>query len=168
MSKAHSTLTQQQLKETLSYDENTGQFRWIAKRRGIIPGSIAGSKQKKGYIAISVNLVDYYAHRLAWLYVYGEFPKDQIDHINGDKADNRIANLRESSDSENQQNHSTKNGTLGTTLVKSVGMWAAQIKHNGTRYYLGIFRSRQEAHEAYLKAKRKLHTFNPIPRPSAQ
>lgn len=90
-------LKQHQLRELLEYNELTGEFKWRLKYARIITvGSIAGSfKKTSGEVIISIRNESYSAHRLAWLYVYGEFPKRGVEHINGDKKDNRISNLRQ-------------------------------------------------------------------------
>lgn len=112
--KNHPELTAERLRELLSYDPETGIFRRVATRRQVKSGDIAGSDDGKGYWRIRVNGEKHRAHRLAWLYVNGAWPIDQLDHINGDKLDNRICNLREATNSENQQNRSLpKSNTSG-------------------------------------------------------
>ena len=96
-------LTQSQLKDELDYDHETGIFKYKVTRRKSIAGKIAGSYSNK-YIQISTTKGTFFAHRLAWLYVYGEWPKYQIDHINGICDDNRICNLRDVTASINQKN----------------------------------------------------------------
>ena len=99
-------LTQQQLKEHLSYDYATGVFINLRNKpgRGGGIGSVAGNSNVNGYVYIKVMGKRYMAHRLAWLYHYGEWPVNEIDHINNIKDDNRICNLRDVTHSENQQN----------------------------------------------------------------
>jgi hypothetical protein len=158
-------LTQEQLKELLHYDASTGVFRWRHFRRpSIKAGDVAGNRQAKGYVQIMINQKNYLAHRLAWLYMTGAWPKDQIDHINHDKSDNSWINLREANDSENQQNKPAErsigsSGLLGVTWSKASRKWAAQIKINGRRIHLGLHASAEEAHQAYVAAKRELHPF---------
>ena len=79
-------ITQSELKNILHYNQDTGVFTWIKN------SIVAGTVEKKGYIAIKINRKSYKAHRLAWLYIYGNFPKEQIDHLNGIKNDNCINN----------------------------------------------------------------------------
>lgn len=98
-------LTAERLRAALDYDPATGLFRWIERpNQKIIVGSIAGHVGRKGYIYVTIDKRKYAAHRLAWLYVNGEWPKEQIDHINRVKDDNRISNLRDVSDAENKLN----------------------------------------------------------------
>jgi len=109
---------------------------------------------------IMVDRTSHKAHRLAWLYTYGEWPVGDIDHINECKGDNRIINLREATRAENMQNRSkaNKNGHSGLLGVTKVGKkWLGQIHVDGVRHHLGRFESPQEAHAAYLRAKHQLH-----------
>jgi hypothetical protein len=92
-----------ELQELLEYDRVTGKFKWIKARTGVTVGSEAGTVRKDGYRQITVNRVIYFAHRLAWLYTYGVWPKDQLDHINADRDDNRIENLQECTHKENHR-----------------------------------------------------------------
>ena len=160
-----SELTQERLKELLSYDPETGLFSNLTRRGVRAPkGGVAGTKNHKGYIAILIDKKIYLAHRLAWLYVYGEFPEKTIDHINEIKDDNRIINLRSVTNSENQQNISilkitNTSGFRGVSWNKKIKKWAATISINGKSSHLGSFNTAEEASEVYLKAKRKFHTF---------
>lgn len=127
-------------------------------------GSIAGTRTRKGYIRIHFSGKLYAAHRLAWFYVHGDWPRQQIDHINGNRADNRIANLRDVSARVNSQNRkranaNNSNGLLGVSK-RSGGRrgFAAQIRNpDGTMNYLGRFDTAEAAHVAYLTAKASLH-----------
>jgi hypothetical protein len=162
-------ITQSKLKELLHYDPVTGDFtRLVANSNRIKVGDIAGFVNSEGYKQLMINNKTYYAHRLAWLYIYGEFPKNHIDHINGNKKDNRIANLRECTNRENHQNiTSQKNSTskyLGVSWSNKHNKWFAQISFNYQKKYLGLFDNEEEAFAAYLKAKKQLHTFNPTVR----
>lgn len=111
---------------------------------------------------ISINNgVPKLAHRLAWLYVYGEWPQHGLDHINGVRLDNRISNLRDVPQTINLENQRkakglTKSGFLGVERTRG-GKWAARIVANGKRYGLGVFATPEAAHSAYVTAKRKLH-----------
>jgi len=109
-------LTQERLKHLLHYNPDTVVFTWLSKpSRRINSGSIAGRiKPKKGYVEIGISGRIYLAHRLAWLYIYGTWPKEQVDHINGIRNDNRIKNLRLATTSQNQWNKKMqKNNTSG-------------------------------------------------------
>jgi len=114
-----------------------------------------------GYYYVSVAGGRYGAHRLAWLYVTGEWPKGQIDHINGDPGDNRIVNLRDVPQSLNQQNRRRSaarinpSGFVGVSFKR--GRWMAALTVNRRQVYLGYYDTPQEAHAAYLKGKRTHH-----------
>jgi hypothetical protein len=161
-------LTAERLRQILNYDPGTGVFTWLAPTsRAIRAGSVAGTKGA-GYVGIMIDGYRHYAHRLAWLYSSGSLPKGQIDHINGDRRDNRLSNLRECSGSENQQNRppnrSNKCGLIGVCWHKSSGQWQSQIGVNGKTRSLGMYRTPEAAHQAYLEAKSNLHQFQPMPR----
>lgn len=161
-----STITQAELQSKLFYDPETGLFNNIKKRRLNNSGGI-GSLYSCGYVYIYVNSRRFLAHRLAWLYVYGTFPENDLDHINGIRHDNRICNLRACTRSENLQNYkkpcTNKSGYIGVHWHKRDQIWRAAINHNGKLIRLGTFNTAEEASEAYLKAKKNLHTMNPIP-----
>lgn len=117
--------------------------------------------EKKGYIAICVKTKTYKAHRLAWLYVYGEMPKNQIDHINGIKDDNRIDNLREATASENMFNRlkfkNSKSPIKGISFHIGQQKWTAKIQLNKKRLWLGSYNTFEEAAVAYKNAAIELH-----------
>ena len=148
-------LTQEEVKELLDYNPDTGVFTWKVSRGGQEAGSVAGRINLKGYRIIGISGKDYRAHRLAYLYMTGNWPKQQIDHKNGNRSDNRIDNLRDVSCRDNQNNcHTHRSGRLvGATWHKSNKKWQAQIVINGKHIGLGYFHTEQEAHEAYLTAK---------------
>ena len=154
-------LTQDRLKELLHYNPETGLF----IRKSLKIGNISGYINRDGYRRIRVDYKAYSAHRLVWLYVYGLFPKDQIDHINGIKDDNRLINLRECNRSENNQNvvssRSSTSKYLGVSWSKQNNKWRADIKINNKNKYLGYFDIEEDAFAAYCKAKAELHKFNP-------
>ena len=156
-------LTQTRLKELLHYESSTGIFTWIVKRRGIELSKIAGCKNPDGYIKIGIDLKDYAAQRLAWLYVYGEFPILSIDHRDRDTSNNSISNLREISKTGNAQNSikPSKNnrlGLLGVCFIKSRKKFRATIQINGKTKCLGYFNTPEIAHAIYIEAKKKFHT----------
>lgn len=134
-------------------------------------GSVAGAKDKSGYVIIGIKGRLYKAHRLAWLHFYGEWPSFHLDHINGITSDNRIFNLRQCDDFENMQNQgmSTKNksGYMGVSFDKERCKWQASISVRGKSIGLGRFDCPEDAHRAYLNAKKSMHTFQPKIRDSA-
>lgn len=154
-------LTAETLREHLSYDPGTGVFtRRKSNTNAVKAGTVAGSLARNGYVTIMVNGHMYKAHRLAWLYVYGVWPAHHIDHINGVKHDNRIANLRDVPMSINAQNlraAKRANPYLGVSYHKAHNNWRATIKINGRYKHLGSFDTPEDARDAYLEAKRKLH-----------
>lgn len=155
-------ISAERLRELLHYEPSTGVFTRLMTSGGRKAGTVAqGNLSDQGYWMISVCSKQYRAHRLAWLYVHGVWP-EQIDHINGVKSDNRIANLRCVSRSVNLQNQrraqsSNRTGLLGVSLRQGENKWQAQIMVNGKRYTLGRFTTPELAYAAYLKAKRELH-----------
>lgn len=165
--KARTEITQSRLMCLLNYDEKTGVFRWkISPSNRAAVGSVAGSLHNRGYRQINIDGTPRLAHRLAWLYVYGEFPEDQIDHVNGVRTDNRIANLRKATNAQNNQNQRSAHarntsGKLGVSIFRN-NKFLAQIGFNGKSHYLGYYDSAEDAHEAYVKAKRKLHEFGTL------
>lgn len=167
---AKQILTQARLKELLHYDPDTGIFTWKVARAGRwvkVPGAIAGTKMARGYTAISVDGWRESCHRLAFLYMNGQLPSGDVDHINRNRTDNRWANLRDVSRSVNMQNRvkANKNSTsgfLGVSWSKTAKKFEACIKIDGKKKYLGLFEGAEEAHQAYLKAKRKYHEGNTL------
>lgn len=165
-------LTVDALRELLHYDPLTGLFTWRVKpckRMGA--GTAAGSKTKRGYVSIRVHGKPQYAHRVAWLYMFGIWPTNQIDHINGKGTDNRLVNLREGTPSENAQNlrgahKNNTSGFLGASYESQTGKWRAQIQLNGSSVKLGRYDSPELAHAAYLNAKAKLHPFSTLETPT--
>lgn len=157
------------LKEIISYCPETGIFTWLVKRnshRGkVVPGSIANSVSVHGYARIGIDGSRYPAHRLAWFYVYGRWPSKQIDHINRDRLDNRIVNLREATDAENRQNMSLSvtntSGVKGVSWDKRRKKWFSKITHNYQQISLGFHDNINDAEKAYAEAKERLHSFNP-------
>ncbi len=155
-------VTYERLKELLHYDPDTGVFTWrVYRARSAKAGYIAGTPDRHGYCKIDILHRKYFAHRLAWLYMYGNFPVNAIDHINGVPSDNRISNLRDVPQSENVLNlraarSNNTTGFLGVT--RSRHRFHALIAVNGKKHFLGAYATAELAHAAYLKAKRELHT----------
>lgn len=143
-------LTQEKLKELLSYNKDTGVFTWIKTKPHMarLIGKNAGTMRKDGYYRAYIDNKRYYLHRLAWLYVYGEFPKT-IDHINQNKSDNRIENLRNVTQTENMRNRKkSSNNTSGVTGVSYDNKrkkFFAQINIANNGYFLGYFCTVEEA-----------------------
>lgn len=160
-------LTAEQLRQRLRYDPETGVMIWVSLspfyRKGK-PGDIAGSFDN-GYVRIHLDGHFYYGHCLAWLYMTGEWPKDQVDHRNGDRGDNRWENLREATNSTNQQNQykaSRNNGTGCLGMSRRIDgyrkkRFVARIMVDLKSISMGCFHTAKEAHTAYLAAKQKYH-----------
>lgn len=157
-------MTQELLHQMLKYNKDTGIFNWkISPSRIVKKDSQAGNIRKDGYIQIKIKGKMYLAHRLAWIYEYGIFPEDYIDHINHDRADNRIQNIREVSRFDNNRNQSIRSdntsGVTGVYFDKSQNKWRASINGKYGKVYLGIFSSKDEAIVAILVA-RKEHQYH--------
>jgi hypothetical protein len=155
-------VTQSDLKELMNYDESTGIFTWSKARRGVITNKPLGTDNGFGYLRITVCGRSYYAHRLAWLYVHGEMPKQEIDHINGIKNDNRVCNLRDVSGFDNKQNKinptsKSKTKILGVSWHEKAKKWQAHICIYKQRKYLGIFETQELAKQAYLKERERFN-----------
>ena len=156
-------VTQDRLKELLNYNSETGIFTWKVNRGGRKIGSIAGAKSL-GYRNIMIDKISYQAHRLAWLFVYGKWPEKDLDHINLERDDNRICNLRVVSDSENKQNQkmykTNTSGFKGVSWCKNRKKWIASICINYKTIPLGKFDDPKEASLAYLEGAKKYHKYN--------
>jgi hypothetical protein len=155
-------LTAERLREHLDYDLETGLFRRKKSIANSVQiGEVAGGiNSSDGYRCIRVDGKRYKAHRLAWLYVHGCWPKE-IDHINGKRDDNRIANLREVTRRENGQNRSEhRDGKLvGASYSKQDKKWTAQIWVHRKKRHLGYFETEEDAHNAYLMAVDEMETL---------
>ena len=156
-------LTSNELKSLLTYDPETGVFMWLEKRGGPRSDLKAGTNNGRGYLVIKVKGKSYRAHRLAWLYVTGEWPKNEIDHINGVRNDNRFCNLRDVTKSENQHNQKMRDGRYpGVYWHVRDERWGAKVVYKGKAIHLGYYLTEKEAFEAYLIAKKAFHdTANP-------
>jgi hypothetical protein len=163
-----SGLTSERLRQVLAYDPATGIFVWRNKPRGR-DRTIAGTQTSHGYIQISVDGKLYPAHRLAWLYVHGAWPKGEIDHIDGARANNAATNLRDATHSQNLANQklslANTSGFKGVCFNKERNRWVAYIKVLGRRRHLGRFKTPEAAHEAYRQAA--VEAFGAFARPGA-
>jgi hypothetical protein len=152
-----SKLTQKDVQEFFNYDEKTGKLFWKSvhswKNRHIInsrnANKEAGSLSNNGYLIVGLKQKLYKVHRIIWLYVYGYCPENYIDHINRDKTDNRIENLREVSNQCNVRNsklqRNNKSTIKGISWHKETCKWVVKIRLNGKNYYLGIYKDFYEA-----------------------
>ena len=157
-------LTFERASEVLSYCPTTGHLRWRKSRAGCAGGEKAGTLAS-GYLQIQVYLVFYRAHRLAWLLAYGAWPEKALDHINGVRHDNRLANLREATPQENARNRSpeSKNQSGRTGVYRTAsGKWSAGIGHDGKTNYLGCFECFPDAIAARCEAEK--HYFGDFAR----
>jgi hypothetical protein len=148
-----------ELKTLFSYDLDTGVIRWIAKGKGMIKKKAAGTLLHSGYLGICVRSKRWQAHRIAWALHHGEWPKDQIDHINGVKTDNRICNLREATNSQNGKNlglsKANKSGVKGVSFENYTQRWKASIKVENKTISLGRFNSIEDAAKARQLAEQQ-------------
>lgn len=158
-------ITQKELKLFLEYSSKNGEFRWKVsprKRFVLSDKQIAGCISKAiGYCLIGINGKRYYAHRLAWPYMTGKWPTSQIDHVNGNKTDNRFCNLREADQSTNKCNKPKRkdntSGYKGVWLHKETGKWRAGLKIRGRKVDLGLHATPLAAYAAYCKAANVHH-----------
>ncbi len=136
-------MSYEQMSKELDYNSGTGELVWKKRRVGVSAGSMAGSSGGRRYMCVTVNRKKYLAHRVAWLLGHGEWPQGQIDHINHNKLDNRLINLRVVDAQGNARNrkvpaHNTS-GVMGVCFHKHDKVWQAGIKVNGIRKHLGAF-----------------------------
>lgn len=160
------SLTAERLRQVLHYDPETGKFTWkVTLSRRAPAGAAAGTCDIRGYQIIRLDHTKYRAHRLAWLYVCGVWPTEELDHINRDRSDNRVANLRLASRPENSQNTSPKrsntSGRKGVSWHARTGRWRAHLTLNRRGIHLGYFRDINDAIAARKAAEAKYHPFAP-------
>jgi hypothetical protein len=155
------TITQKALKEVLHYNPETGVFTYLNKSKYKKAGEEAGYIKPQGYREIHVCGNNFYAHRLAFLYMTGSFPEELVDHINGKPADNRWVNLRPATYSENNRNarlrKDNKSGVKGVCWDRGYKKWTAYINLNKTRHDLGLFDSIEEAAKVVDAVRKQLH-----------
>ena len=151
-------ISHERLLATLDYAPDTGLFTWICRRNGVTVGQKAGNARPDGYITIIVDKHKYYAHRLAWFYVYGQWP-DRVDHVNGNTSDNRLCNIRLATASQNMMNRAgMPNNKFGLKGVSRNGTgFRAVIKKDRRYIHLGTFKTPEKAHFAYQLAATELH-----------
>jgi HNH endonuclease len=159
--KTSTSLTSEELKKWVLYDPKTGRFTRLKDTARCREGSLTGGLSSDGHWRTRINWIRYLEHRLAWLYVHGEWPKTDLDHINRNKLDNRIENLREATKTQNGANmkiskHNTS-GHKGVYRCRSkTSPWCARISHD----YIGVFKTKEEAAVAYLaEAKTRYGEF---------
>lgn len=152
--------TKKEVDSLLDYDKGSGVFRWKKNTGKARKEEVAGSVNHSGYILIGIKGKQYRAHRLAWLMTYGEWPNKHIDHINCNRSDNRICNLRLCSQEQNLANSrkpaKNSSGYKGVSWCKFTDRWRATIRHNGKSISLGRFDCPEEAHRAYCENGRQL------------
>lgn len=152
-------ITQNYIQTVFRY--NDGHLYWLGNRRGAPKNKPVGSKVGENYLGCMLDGKHYLLHRLIYLYIHGYMPKF-VDHINGNKTDNRIENLRDVTASGNQQNMrqayvTNKSNLLGAFYSTQTKKWFSRICVNNKKLWLGTFDSPEKAHQAYIKAKRELH-----------
>lgn len=149
-------VTAEILRETLDYDPATGILTWRRSGGGVAAGDAAQHVNPQGYVRVNIGGRIYQGHRLAWLHTYGVWPTGDLDHRDGCRTNNRIANLREATRSQNnanaKRNRNNSSGYKGVSLFKPTGRYMAYINAGGTRKYLGYFATAGDAHAAYCKA----------------
>jgi hypothetical protein len=155
-------LTQEYLQSILDYNKETGDFTWkVAKGRNSRVGKIAGSSHNGGYKTIRIDKKLYLEHRLAWLYVYGEFPKQDIDHKNGVRTDNRLDNLRACTRSQNLCNKinkvNSKSKISNVHWNKQNNKWIVNIYYQGKQKRIGTFEDIELAELVAIEARLTYH-----------
>ena len=154
------------LKNRLDYNSETGVFKWKFKNvnqpddkifNKLFGGKIIFSKNHNGYLQIKIDKKSFLIHRIAYLFMTGEWPNGQIDHINGDRVDNRWDNLRVVNNEENQKNQkiysNNTSGVIGVSWCETKNKWKVQISGNKKRIYLGLFKNFNEAVRARKNAE---------------
>jgi hypothetical protein len=162
-------ITVEDVREAFDYDAATGNLIWRPRPSGTtgnnvfnsrFAGKVAGSPHDAGYIGIVFHRTRQYLHRLVWAHQKGEWPTHEIDHINGDRSDSRIENLRPATTSQNRHNRrpgANRTGMKGVTFEPRTGRFQARIKLDNKQHNLGTFATAEDAHAAYCRAAENLH-----------
>lgn len=149
------------LREVFHYDPENGSLTWKVRTSNRIRVGDEATCPNYGYYVVRLDTVLYRAHRVCWAVHYGAWPVSKIDHINGNRNDNRLCNLREATIKENCRNmrigKANKSGYKGVAWGKVAGKWSAQIKVNYRKVHLGLFNDPAEAHAAYVEAAAKYY-----------
>jgi len=146
-----------ELKTVLDYDPESGLFRWKVRRGVVLPGTVAGNTNTSGHSQIRYKRKLYLAHRLAFAFMTGAWPESCVDHINGDRKDNRWSNLREATHLQNSHNR-IAGGAIPFKGVSRKGIrFVAQITINKRKRHIGLFSTAELAHQAYCQVARELH-----------
>jgi len=156
------TRTIEEIGEWLSYCPHTGALTWKKRKaRCVWVGDVAGTLTRFGYLRVALDGQRYCCHRVAWALHYGAWPNGDLDHINGNRADNRICNLRLATRAQNAQNRKrnslNRSGVKGVSWGTKVGKWRAHIRANGKAHVIGQFACLGKAAKAYRAAAHKLH-----------
>lgn len=156
-----SALTQERLQELLNYNPLTGLFTWKVNRKQVKIGDIAGTVMSNGYVRIKVDNVKYKAHRLVFLFELGYIPDSDVDHIDGDRKNNRRTNLRLCTKGENNCNTKLRKdnstGVKGVTIHRPSGKYKARVSVNGKQIYLGLYEDLELAELVATEARAKYH-----------
>ncbi len=162
--KGNAVINRCALVRLLRYNPKTGLFTWRIDRGAVKAGAVAGCLTRQGYVQIRIDDISYSAHRLAWLYCYGVWPENELDHKDGRKANNRFTNLRPATTQQNKHNqrkaHSRSSTGLLGVVPRKDGKFLAKLKVKGKRRIVrGPFKTAIEAHLAYVEIKRSNHEF---------
>jgi hypothetical protein len=157
-------LTQEKLHELFSYDQETGDFSWrVKKSKNVKVGVPINSNNGKGYKVVKIDNKTYMVHRLIWMYVYGKFPENDIDHKNRIRSDNRLLNLRDASKTDNAQNISiprhNKSGHIGVSWIKSHKSWTVYIKVEQKNKWLGYYKDLNDAVAARKRGEKEYYNL---------
>lgn len=158
--KPEQLLDVKEISKYLDYCSDTGVFTWKVKTKTNDIGNVAGNTNWRGYTSIWINGLHYSAHRLAWAICNGVWPIGDIDHINENKSDNRICNLRQANRSQNMfnrgKNKNNTSGFKGVVFCKDTGRWRAQMSIYGKSVNIGRFDTKEDAANAYLEKAKEL------------